>query len=99
MLGLFFFPHRPMIAGKLESGEKMAYRIELMFVGEAPAGELERARIMASADVTAAIDNLSKALEAAGLPHAVNCRTVRESMGRPRKTPPWPIPHAADAAE
>lgn len=77
----------------------MSHRIELLFVGKASASELERARILASADVTQAIQALSKALEAAGLPHAVDCRTVREAVGRPRKTPPAGLAAVLDAAE
>ena len=74
----------------------MSHRIELRFSGKAPESELERARIMANADVTLAIQALSKALEAAGLPHAVDCRTVREAVGRPRKAPLAAVPDAAE---
>jgi hypothetical protein len=67
------------------------YRIELLFIGKAPASELERARILASAEVTQAIQALSKALEGAGLPHAVDCRAVREAVGRSRKVVVGPV--------
>lgn len=63
----------------------MTHRIELLFVGEAPADELARAKILASANVTDAIGELSKALVAAGLEHKVECRTVRATPGRPKK--------------
>ena len=35
-------------------------------------------------------------IDAAGLVHAVNCRTVREAVGRPRKTPLTAVPDAAE---
>ena len=65
----------------------MSHRIELTFVGKAPADELARAKILASDNVTDAIGELSKALLAAGFEHAVECKTVRETGGRPRSKP------------
>jgi hypothetical protein len=55
----------------------MTYRIELLFVGDAPDGEMERAKILADVDVTAAVRNLSSNLEKAGFAHIVTARSVR----------------------
>jgi hypothetical protein len=67
----------------------MTYRIELLFVGEAPEDELARARILASPAVSDAVETLSRALQAAGLAHEVVARTVRPGKrpgisGRPK---------------
>jgi hypothetical protein len=64
----------------------MTHRIEIMFVGDAPADELERARILAGSEVGLAIINLSQMLKASGFEHTVTARTVRPPNKRPRPT-------------
>jgi hypothetical protein len=60
----------------------MSYRIELLFVGDAPESELARAHILADPTVSQAVKDLSRALEAVGFSHEVTARTVRAT---PRK--------------
>ncbi len=73
----------------------MSYRIELLFVGDAPVGEMDRARILAAPEVTAAITALSAALADVGLRHEVSARSVRGAE-RKRKVR-TPDEAAADA--
>lgn len=76
----------------------MAYRIELLFVGDAPDDFLARAKILANADVTAAIEGLSAALEAVGFPHKVKAQTVRGGIPRQKLAPPLTAQEAGDQA-
>lgn len=76
----------------------MAYRIELTFVGDAPEGELERAKILAGANVSGAIEGLSIALSQAGLEHTVRAQTVR-STERSKNSGRKPKLIQTDAAE
>jgi len=67
----------------------MTYRIELLFVGEAPEDEYERARIIASPRVEEAVAALRSALHEAGLTHELQVRTIRPGKrpgvsGRPK---------------
>ena len=59
------------------------YRIEILFSGEAPGDEMERARILGAEDVAAAIRSLSDALETRGLAHQVRAQTVRRNVKKP----------------
>ena len=67
----------------------MTYRIELLFVGEAPEDEMARALIIGCPAVQQAITALSKELTQEGLNHEVMVRTVRPGKrpgvsGRPK---------------
>ena len=67
----------------------MTYRIELLFVGEAPESEMERARIMGAPAVQEKIDLLKHELADQGLETIVEFRTVRpgkrpKASGRPK---------------
>ncbi len=74
----------------------MTYRIELLFVGDAPDGELERAKILAHPDVTIAIMDLSAELTKAGLGHEVTARTVRGTERKRKATGPALVEDAAE---
>lgn len=63
----------------------LPYRIEILFVGDAPEDELERARILAGGDVAKAILALSQALQDAGMTHLVKAQSVRATPKGPRK--------------
>jgi hypothetical protein len=56
------------------------YRIEILFSGDAPDDELERARILGSTDVAEAVYALSKALEGHGFGHEVRAQTIRKNQ-------------------
>ncbi len=60
----------------------MSYRIELTFVGEAPADELERAKIMAA--VADEVGAMSAKLAEAGFANTVVAHTVRATDRKPR---------------
>jgi hypothetical protein len=66
----------------------MSYRIELLFVGDAPESELERARILADSGVSAAMAELSERLEQVGFRHEITAKTVRGTPRRPKATGP-----------
>jgi hypothetical protein len=74
----------------------MSYRIELLFVGDAPDGELERAKILAKPEVTDAIMALSQVLEGVGFQHLVNARTVRGTERKRKATGPALVESAAE---
>lgn len=59
------------------------YRIEILFSGDAPESELERARILGSADVAEAMLVLSQALEGNGFAHRVRAQTIRKNVRKP----------------
>ena len=61
------------------------YRIQILFSGDAPDDELERARILGAEDVAEAVLHLSKALEAHGFSHTVQAQTIRRIPKRPRQ--------------
>jgi hypothetical protein len=56
------------------------YRIEILFSGDAPDDELERARILGSTDVAEAVLSLSQALESHGFAHAIRAQTIRKNV-------------------
>lgn len=60
----------------------MTYRLEISFIGDAPDGEYERAKIIAHPKVEAAIEALAAELKAAGLQHEVTARTIRSTPNR-----------------
>jgi len=102
MLGLFYFLTSRLFRRQIPArfsqtvktwGKVVSHRIEIIFVGNAPADELERARILANAGVTEAMADLSRALEAAGFAHEVGAKTVRtgERQGRPSRPVAAPI--------
>jgi hypothetical protein len=61
------------------------YRIEILFSGDAPDDELERARILGSTDVAEAVYALSQALESHGFSHEVRAQTIRKNVRRARE--------------
>jgi len=66
----------------------MNYRIEILFSGDAPDDELERARILGSPAVTQAIDALSAALDGvgeSGFAHQVRAQTIRKNVRKARE--------------
>lgn len=67
----------------------MPHRIEIRFVGKAPADELARAKILGSEAVHQAIEKLKTELADAGLECEVSAQTIRTGQrpgnsGRPR---------------
>ena len=63
----------------------MTYRIELLFVGEAPEDEMARARVLAAPDVQTALHAFAHALTETGFKHEVKTRTVRSTPKAPRQ--------------
>lgn len=64
----------------------MAHRIEIMFVGEAPESELERAKILGSSDIVASIEALRALLSASGLADVVViAKSIKEVARRSPK--------------
>jgi len=76
----------------------MGHRIELLFIGDAPESELERAKALANPAVVKGIEELSSALEAAGCKHEVKCQVVRTMPAR-RKAAAITVPYGREAAE